>query len=170
MIIIGYQGIGKSTLANSNPKYIDLESSHFFVDGERPQGWHVVYCKIARSLSEQGYHVFMSSHKVVRDYIAEAYPNVETVVVYPSLALKDEWIQKLRERYESTQLLKDFKAWKNAEDSYEQNITELSEQSGLTRISICAMNYNLDAMLSDYREGRVRSFMEARRNNLQEST
>jgi len=35
MIVIGYQGIGKSTLSKTNDKYIDLESGNFFVDGTR---------------------------------------------------------------------------------------------------------------------------------------
>lgn len=31
MIIIGYQGIGKSSVANKHIEYIDLESSNFFL-------------------------------------------------------------------------------------------------------------------------------------------
>ena len=48
MIIIGYQGIGKSTLASRYPgHYIDLESSHFNNDlGKKEPGWHIPYCKI----------------------------------------------------------------------------------------------------------------------------
>lgn len=40
MIVIGYQGIGKSTLANDNVskiKFIDLESSCFWNDGKRSE-------------------------------------------------------------------------------------------------------------------------------------
>lgn len=33
MIIIGYQGIGKSTLAHEDNKYIDLESGNFWYQG-----------------------------------------------------------------------------------------------------------------------------------------
>jgi ABC-type phosphate/phosphonate transport system ATPase subunit len=42
IIIVGYQGIGKSTLAYHNKRVIDLESSNFFVNGERSKDWHVV--------------------------------------------------------------------------------------------------------------------------------
>lgn len=35
MIVIGYQGIGKSTLANKDLRFIDLESGNFWVDGKR---------------------------------------------------------------------------------------------------------------------------------------
>ena len=37
MIIVGYQWIGKSTLANNETGVIDLESSNFFVDGKRDE-------------------------------------------------------------------------------------------------------------------------------------
>lgn len=37
MIIIGYQGIGKSTLAKNSLKYIDLESGNFWINGERDE-------------------------------------------------------------------------------------------------------------------------------------
>ena len=70
MIIIGYQGIGKSTLANCNLNYVDLESSNFYIDGKRADDWYKPYCKIAEHLSQQGYYVFVSSHKVVRDELS----------------------------------------------------------------------------------------------------
>lgn len=51
-IVVGYQGIGKSTLANSgNGKYIDLESSNFFVDNNRASNWATIYANIAESLA-----------------------------------------------------------------------------------------------------------------------
>jgi ABC-type proline/glycine betaine transport system ATPase subunit len=56
-VVVGYQGIGKSTLAFHNNRVIDLESSNFFVDGERPANWHIIYCNIARALCKQGYIV-----------------------------------------------------------------------------------------------------------------
>lgn len=36
MIIIGYQGIGKSTIVRNAKGYIDLESSNFRYNGVRP--------------------------------------------------------------------------------------------------------------------------------------
>ena len=66
MIVIGYQGIGKSTLANKDLRFIDLESGNFWVDGKRADDWYKPYCQIAEHLSRQGYIVFTSSHEVVR--------------------------------------------------------------------------------------------------------
>ena len=71
MIVIGYQGIGKSTLAQKQFKYIDLESSALRRDGVRWHNWYEPYCLVAEWLSKQGYIVFVSSHKEVRDYLNE---------------------------------------------------------------------------------------------------
>lgn len=122
MIIIGYQGIGKSTLAGKSG-CIDLESGNFWVDGKRADDWYIPYCKIANHLSEQGYTVFVSSHEVVRNELLKSKERV--IIVCPNIHLKDKWIAKLKERYDRTLLDKDFKAWKNAEDRYDENITEL---------------------------------------------
>ena len=122
MIIIGYQGIGKSTLAGKN-NCIDLESGNFWVDGKRADNWYIPYCQIANHLSEQGYTVFTSSHEVVRKELEKSKEKV--FVVCPSIELKEQWIAKLRNRYESTGLEKDFKALANAEDRYVDNINEL---------------------------------------------
>ena len=144
MIIIGYQGIGKSTLANQNNKYIDLESGNFWCNGIRPENWHIYYCNIAEHLSKQGYNVFVSSHEVVRKYLKNS---SETVIcVYPSLFLADRWKEKLQQRYNNTGLEKDYKAWKNAEDNYLVNISELM-MCGIPYIEINSMDYNLKELI-----------------------
>ena len=98
-IVVGYQGVGKSTLAYHNRGVIDLESSNFFVDGKRDEKWYIPYCNIARSLARQGYIVCVSSHEVVRKEL-ERNPAERQVIVYPALALKDAWIHSLKHRYE----------------------------------------------------------------------
>ena len=145
MIIIGYQGIGKSTLAGKD-KYIDLESGNFWHNGIRPDNWYVFYCKIAEHLSQQGYNVFVSSHEVVRNRLRK-YSNEQLCVVFPSVELKDKWIDKLKKRFESTKLEKDYKAWMNAEDRYTENINEL-KNSGISYIEIKDINYSLKDILT----------------------
>ena len=132
-IVVGYQGIGKSTLAFHNNRVIDLESSNFFVDGERPANWYIIYCKIARALCKQGYIVCVSSHKEVREELARN-PASKQVIVYPTLALKEAWIAKLRYRFDETQSMKDFKALRNAEDCFDKNIIDLENQEGFEKI------------------------------------
>ena len=124
MIIIGYQGIGKSTIAKKSNEYIDLQSGSFWYLHQRPSNWYIYYCQVAEHLSKQGYVVFVSSHKEVREFLRNN--SKETIrVIFPSILKRDEWIKKLKDRYEITKEEKDYKAWMNAEDRYHENISEL---------------------------------------------
>lgn len=144
LIIIGYQGIGKSSIAG---KYncIDLESGNFWVDGQRADDWYAPYCEMAMDLANQGYVVLTSSHKVVYEYLAKAIrpENIGNIIIFcPPRTLKNEWIQRLKERYERTRTVKDYKALKNAEDRFDENIIELCS-CGLPVIQPSAMDYDL---------------------------
>lgn len=150
MIVIGYQGIGKSTLAVRNLKYIDLESSNFwFEDPETKQrvrhsNWYEIYCNVAEDLSRQGYIVFVSSHQPIRERLSKSEEYV--VVCVPSVILKDEWIKKLKERYENSLLEKDYKAYMNAADRFTENVTEIMN-SGFDVILITDADYNLQNLI-----------------------
>ena len=146
MIIVGYQGIGKSTLAGRDHKYIDLESGNFWIDGERADDWYKPYCKIAEHLSEQGYIVFVSSHEVVRQYLVENSREL-VVLVYPSALLKSAWIDKLEQRYAKSGLEKDYKALMNIKYSYIENIRELQESCIEYKLEIDELSYDLESML-----------------------
>lgn len=147
MIIIGYQGIGKSTLAG-NYNCIDLESGNFWVDGKRDENWYIPYCNIAEHLSKQGFIVFTSSHQVVRDRLANSEEKV--FCVFPSVVLRKPWIQKLKERWERTKLDKDYKAYMNAEDRYADNIIELLDFKNTWIIH--SMNYDLLEIVKNIEE------------------
>lgn len=140
MIIIGYQGIGKSTLAKGNMQYIDLESSNFFIDGKRPDGWEKMYTRIAEHLSEQGYTVFTSCHKEVQDALRES--KEEVCICCPSLELKDCWLHKLEDRYNLTNSDKDYRAWMNAVQKYDDSISVLIS-AGFKLILLSDMDYSL---------------------------
>lgn len=144
MIIIGYQGIGKSTLAGKN-NCIDLESCNFKHNGVRHDDWYIYYGQIADHLSKQGFTVFVSSHEVVRKYL-RMHSKEKLMIICPSTALKDAWIEKLRERYEKTKLEKDYNALKNAEDKYEENIADLMH-CGINVFPICKIDYVLANMI-----------------------
>ena len=149
MIVIGYQGIGKSTLAGRDHRFIDLESSNFWIDGKRADDWYKPYCKIAEHLSQQGYIVFTSSHEVVRNQLANSTEPV--VVVYPSPELKTEWLEKLCNRYQRTGLDKDYKAYMNAEDRYDENIHELDTCKIPYKIMLGHIDYDLEANLIHFK-------------------
>lgn len=146
MIIVGYQGIGKTSLSKRKGGIIDLESSNFFVDGKRAENWHKVYCNIAIHLAEQNYHVFVSSHEIVRKELnVRGYS--DKAIVYPSLKLKDAWIAKLQSRYEQSRTLqekeKNYKAYMNAVESYEENIRALMGETEFKHYVITAIDYDL---------------------------
>ncbi|MCM1220113.1 MAG: hypothetical protein NC548_37045 [Lachnospiraceae bacterium] len=157
MIIIGYQGIGKSSLAKGGNGFIDLESGNFWVNGDRDEHWAQVYANMAVHLSQQGYNVFTSSHKIVREFLKnhpavcdsrEKAPEL-LAVCYPALSLREPWTQKLKDRYNQTGLLKDFKAWKNAEGMYLENIMDLSsEELPVIHIVLQSMDYKLEEELA----------------------
>ena len=151
MIVVGYQGIGKSTLAKNGSGYIDLESGNFWIDGKRADDWYIPYCNIAIHLAQQGYVVFTSSHQVVRDYLASEPRNVDLVVCVPAPYLKDEWIKKLEDRYNESKLEKDYKAWMNAVDRYEDNINEILSSKGFYTIIIGDIPYNLHSLIQAIR-------------------
>lgn len=145
MIIIGYQGIGKSTLGGKQD-CIDLESGNFWVNGSRDDHWARVYCNIAEHVSNQGYTVFISSHEVVRNTIVKDIQedrfHGRVCMIYPSEDLKPFWIAKLKKRYDLTKLEKDYKAYMNALYSFEDNIRELAN-CPLDRRVLTDMNYYL---------------------------
>ena len=121
-----------------------MESGNFWVNGERAENWYIPYCQIAEHLSKQGYIVFTSSHQCVRDW----FKNHGTQIIatcFPSLKLKDKWIEKLEKRYNESHLEKDYKALMNAKDRYEQNVLELMNEENFYHIEITNIPYNLHA-------------------------
>lgn len=144
MIIIGYQGIGKSTLAKDSLKYIDLESGNFWINGERDEQWYKPYCNIANHLSAQGYTVFTSSHKEVREELKNSSEVVK--IAFPALELKTDWLIRLTNRYNESMLEKDYKALINASLYYEDNINDLMNEP-FDKIIINNIDYNLRELI-----------------------
>lgn len=146
MIIIGYQGIGKSTLAKDSWKYVDLESGNFWINGERDEQWYKPYCNIANHLSAQGYTVFTSSHKEVREELKNSSEVVK--IAFPALELKTDWLIRLTNRYNESMLEKDYKALINASLYYEDNINDLMNEP-FDKIVINNIDYNLRKLIEE---------------------
>ena len=144
MIVIGYQGIGKSTLARESKGFVDLESSCFYVNGKRSTDWHYYYCRIAENLSEQGYVVFVSSHMPVRDWFKRS--DERAVIICPDIALKDAWIQRLYNRWVKNRTGKNYRAWRGAAEKFEDNIHDLMEE-GIPVLKIKDIHYDLEDMI-----------------------
>lgn len=150
MVIVGYQGIGKTTLSKESHKFIDLESSMmFFQDtGERPVGWEELYVNYAESLANDGHIVFVSSHPQVREELSKRAKKkgLKVGCIAPSKYLEDKWVDRLQERYSISQISKDYRAYMGAKFNYGSDIKSLeasSEELGIPLIHINNLNYNL---------------------------
>ena len=144
MIVIGYQGIGKTTICKDNPRYIDFESSALKVNGERPADWFIPYCQMAIALSKQGYVVFTASHKEVREYLKDC--GEYCVAIVPAENLRAEWLEKLRQRACASGLQKDEVAYLNAQERYEENINEIKD-SAEHFVELSYMRYDLNEII-----------------------
>lgn len=150
-VVVGYQGVGKSTLtAQNSSKFVDLESSCFWVDGERYPKWYIPYVNLAVDIASQGHIVFVSSHKEVREQLRfRDFPeNVHFCGCVPSINLEELWIEKLYIRYLNSNNWKDYKAFLNAKDRYAANIQEIKDDISVI-CEITSMEYDLNQLLQD---------------------
>lgn len=150
MIIFGYPGVGKSTLGGTD-RFIDLDSSNFWIDGFRNLNWYKEIAKIAISISEQGYNVFLPTHQLVRDEVIEHTNSV--ICVFPHMNLKDDWVGKLKARYDNHKSAKNFKAYDHARNNYIESVVGLERWCNTHNIRYCRIDeipYNLAEILNNY--------------------
>jgi len=144
MIVIGFPGVGKSTSASKDINLIDLESSNFWMtiaDHKiRDNCWYISYCNIAEDLSRQGYDVFVSSHQCVRDHLASA--STDVIQICPALELKDAWLARLKDRYDSSHSEKDYKAYTSMLDMYDTCVADMLS-SAIETVVLRNMRYDL---------------------------
>lgn len=153
LIIIGYPGIGKSSLGTMdsiNQNIIDFESSLFKVNGDRTDNWwYVIYSRQAVSLAKQGFIVCISSHKCVREELAKYdQDGVVIVTIAPSPKLKEEWIARLKDRYLEDPSEKNIDALRNAEDSYDEDIEDIASDPNFSHIYLESTNYHLRSIIN----------------------
>lgn len=114
IIVVGFPGIGKTSISFGKNNFVDLESSCFnIVDPvtnkkTKPDNWEKLYVSVAYDLAKQRKCVCVSNHSLVigelldrrqQDSRLDEYP---IVFVYPKKNLKDAWIERLTERYNSS--------------------------------------------------------------------
>ncbi len=146
MIIMGYPGIGKSSAARDDYRFIDLDSSVF----KSIPNWAKYYAEIAEKLSHQGYYVFVSTHAEVRNRL---YKSKEKVVLcYPDISLKEAWIGRLQKRYKRENNKANALALKHVEDNFDEDF-ERFEISPHRKLVISSTQYNLKKLIVDYFDG-----------------
>ena len=168
MVIIGYPGIGKTTLVHAQTMYkiyIDLESSCFHTN-KVPDNWQYYYIKTAIDLHNQGFRVFISSHISVREELHKAMCSGEIkrddiLIVHPDLELKDRWIEMLENRYKEDPSDKNERALQFAKEYYESSIKDLLEDEWAKHTELKYRvpvddGYNLDDIINEARP----SYME----------
>lgn len=151
MIIIGFPGIGKSTLSRGiGGKYLDLDSSMFNMYNKKIKHWETPYARTAEYLSRKGFHVFVSSHpEVVK---ALQYSSEIVIMCFPCLELKTEWISRLKNRYILSQLTKDKRAIRRASMFYSQDISKMISEANeykFPTIVLRSIDYDLRKELEE---------------------
>ncbi len=96
MIICGFPGTGKSTMAKFS-RWIDLESTPFEKDWER-------YAKVAKHMSDQGYTVMVSTHSELLDELEKL--EARYTVVIPDVEDLETYILRYEQRGNSVDFCK----------------------------------------------------------------
>lgn len=144
MIIIGYPGVGKSTVSKRSITYVDLDSSIF---NKENKDWEKEYVKTAEQLSSEGHVVFVSSHKKVQELLTNSKEKI--LVIYPALRLHDFWIEKLRDRYIRTEKPEYYRALQRCVSHYCEDILGLKALP-FDQLKIDTEVYDLEALLEKY--------------------
>lgn len=107
-IISGFPGIGKSYLFNSQPnlKVLDSDSSKFSWEskGVRNKAFPNNYIQHIKSNMGVADIILVSSHTVVRQALKDE--EIEYTVIYPSISLKEEYLDRYKKRGNNDQFIK----------------------------------------------------------------
>lgn len=153
MIIFGYPGVGKSTIAKDDYRFIDLDSSDPLVRWRwQRKDWENDYCHMALLLSKQGYYVMVSTHPEVVKRIMARTKNVG--IVFPDQQLKKPWIERLYKRYKERKNRSTHNAWLRAKEHFEEDLQEMAKLK-CPRIVITTMDYNLKRGILETFDGGI---------------
>jgi hypothetical protein len=149
MIVLGYSGIGRTTLCEQHPgfKYVDLDSWPFRADRSDVSLWVKTYVMVATRLSAQGYIVFLDALEPVCDALVNSTEVV--LLICPSLELESQWVKKLESRYHDSRSYDDYHAWIDADKNYEAQITKLLEYENMVAC-IDSMDYDLSRIIREF--------------------
>lgn len=140
IIICGYPCIGKSSVAQKSPFYIDLESSCFTKNNST---WYIDYCETAINLARQGKVVFISTHNEVINYLEQfSLEDVYICIFIPQLTWWDFWIARAKIRFDENQTRKNSAALERIRSHFKEDIEKILT-SNLPIIMPATLSYNL---------------------------
>ena len=96
MIICGFPGTGKSTMAKFS-RWVDLESTPF------KKNW-LLYAEVAKHMSDNGYNVMISTHEEVLDALEQI--EARYTVVIPPITDKNTYLTRYNRRGNSYEFIK----------------------------------------------------------------
>ena len=162
MVILGFPAIGKSSYqkdqarftAWEGPRCIDLESSNFIKKGP----WYDSYANLAVDLSNQGYDVFCSTHKLVREALLKKKEDGELdklFIIYPSITVYNAWLTRCKNRYYTTKLEKDSRSFARVQNFFQADVMELDEEvkaGKYTDAYVIDGPYSLNRIIGEFRK------------------
>lgn len=147
LVISGFPGVGKSYLTKINEKMIVLDSDSslfsWIKDGVRNPNFPSNYIEHIKENIGYADNIFVSSHDVVREVLESN--NIDYLLVYPSVELKDEYIQRYRERNSDEKFIKFI------ETNWEQFIFDIEKETFPTLIKLQSGQYLRDVLEEYYR-------------------
>ena len=138
-IVVTYHGIGKTTCAKSHDNVVDLEYGCFNINDERSKDWHKVVAKLAVSLKRQNKIVLLPCHREIRNWLNEN--GTDFMVVTPCLELKEQWLERLKKRYEEDPSEHNLSVYKVAEIQYDEDVRSLMGEDNVKVVK--DMDYEL---------------------------
>jgi len=158
MIIVGYYGIGKSSLAGKE-NCIDLDIRPFLDSGDSM--WYKTYLSVVESLSVQGFVVLLPPNPIVRKHLRSLKESI--FYVYPSLELKDYWERKMRKDWTIEELngtlregQKEYE-YKLVVKNFEADINEMKSDIFM-RWEIMTRNYKLIDIIREIKANSTRGY------------
>lgn len=117
MIICGFPGTGKSTMAKSS-NWVDLESTPF-------QKQWVLYANVAKHMSDNGYTIMVSTHAEMLDALEQI--GATYTVVIPPISDKDVYLHRYDMRGDSYDFIRYLDA------NWEKWITDILSKSSVLK-------------------------------------